>query len=125
MSDGRKARGARAYRGGVTAEDLACTALIEAGWTILARRLRTEAGEIDVVADRDGLLAIIEVKLRPTLADAAYALSKRQQARLLAAAEIVLADHPDWGPAGVRFDVVVVDADGKVRRIADAFRLES
>ena len=124
MNDGRKARGARAYRGGLSAEDLACAALSDAGWTVLARRLRTEAGEIDVIADRDGLLAIIEVKLRATLADAAYALSKRQQGQLLAAAEIVLADHPDWGAAGVRFDVMVVDAGGTVRRIADAFRLE-
>lgn len=125
MTAARQARGVRAYRGGLTAEDLACAALTEAGWTVLARRLRTEAGEIDVIADRDGLLAIIEVKQRATLTDAAYALSRRQQSRLLAAAEIVLAEHPDWGHAGVRFDVMVVDTAGNIRRIADAFRLES
>ncbi len=93
------------------------------GWTILARRLRTAAGEIDVVAEQAGLLAMIEVKSRPTLAEAAMALSFRQRARLLAACEIVLAGHPDWGVNGVRFDVVAVDAAGRVRRIADAFRL--
>ena len=91
---------------------------------MLARRLRTEAGELDVLAERDGILAIIEVKARPTLADAAAALSQRQQARLLAAAEIVLAAHPDWGANGVRFDLLVVDAAGAVRRISDAFRVE-
>jgi putative endonuclease len=79
---------------------------------------------VDVLAEKDGLLAIIEVKARPTLADAAAALSPRQQARLLAAAEIVLAAHPGWGANGVRFDLLVVDAAGLVRRIADAFRLE-
>ena len=34
----------------------------------------------------------------------------------------MLSDHPDWGRAGVRFDVLIVDADGRVRRIVDAFR---
>ncbi len=91
---------------------------------VLARRLRTPAGEIDLVAERDGLLAIVEVKARPTLAGAAVSLGKRQQERLLAAAEIALAANPEWGRAGVRFDVLLVDAKGQVRRIADAFRAE-
>lgn len=104
------------------AEATAEAALTAEGWHVLARRLRTAAGEIDLVAERDGLLAIIEVKQRPTLADAAAALGPKQQARLAAAAGIVLGEHPDWGRAGVRFDVLLVDAAGRVRRIADAFR---
>lgn len=120
----RKRRGARAYTLGVDAEAAACAALARDGWTVLARRLRTPAGEIDAVAEKDGLLAIVEVKARPTLAGAAVSLSARQRARLLTAAEILLAEHPDWGRAGVRFDVLLVDAAGAVRRIADAFRLE-
>ncbi len=94
------------------------------GWEVLARRMRTAAGEVDLVAERAGLLAIIEVKRRPTLADAAAALGLRQRARLLAAAEIILGEHPEWGRAGVRFDVLVVDGAGRVRRITDAFRQE-
>src|SRR5690349_16798861 len=115
----------RAYYRGVDAETAACQALARDGWTVLARRLRTEAGEIDVVAARADLLAIVEVKARPTLVDAAYALGPRQQARLLAAAEIALAEHPEWQREGMRFDLIVVDARGTVRRIADAFRLEN
>ncbi len=114
-----------AYRRGIDAEAAACRALEREGWTVLAHRLRTEAGEIDVVAARQDLLAIIEVKARPTLADAAMALGARQRARLLAAAEIVLAQHPEWARAGMRFDLMVVDAAGTVRRIADAFRWEN
>lgn len=89
-----------------------------------ARRLRTAAGEIDLVAERDGLLAFVEVKSRPTLAGAAWSLGPRQRARLLASAEIALAEHPEWGRAGIRFDVLLVDAGGAVRRIKDAFRAE-
>jgi len=117
-------RGRKAYALGIDAEATACAALERAGWTILGRRLRTEAGEVDAVAEKDGLLAIIEVKARPALTDAAAALSARQRARLLGAAEILLAENPGWGRAGVRFDVLLVDATGAVRRIADAFRQE-
>jgi len=115
----------QAYRRGVEAEAAVCRALEGDGWSVLARRLRTEAGEIDVVAAKPELLAIIEVKARPTLADAAMALGARQRARLLAAAEIVLAEHPEWARVGMRFDLMVVDAAGTVRRIADAFRWEN
>jgi putative endonuclease len=116
-------RGQAAYASGLAAEDVACAALIDDGWVIHARRVRTEAGEVDAVAEKAGLLSIVEVKCRPTLAEAAIALTIRQQARLLAACEIILAEHPEWGVNGVRFDVVVVNPAGHVRRIADAFRL--
>lgn len=119
----RQQRGRRAQARGVSAEAAAGAALLGDGWLVLARRLRTEAGEIDLVAERHGVLAIVEVKSRPSLADAAAAVTPRQRARLLAATEIVLAEHPDWGSAGVRFDVLLVDAAGHVRRIADAFRV--
>ncbi len=121
MSDRQRA----AQKRGVDAEAAAAAALTRDGWTIRASRLRTKAGEVDLVAERDGLIALIEVKARRTLSDAAVALGSRQQARLLAAAEIILANHPAWGGAGVRFDLLLVDAMGRVRRIADAFRLET
>jgi putative endonuclease len=120
---GRQQRGRLAHSRGMMAEAAAGAALEAEGWVVLARRLRTEAGEVDMLAERGGVLALVEVKARPTLADAAAAVSPRQRARLLAAAEIILAEHPDWGTAGVRFDILVVDATDRVRRIADAFRL--
>jgi len=120
----RPARGRRAEAAGREAEAIAAIALEAEGWRVLARRIRTPAGELDLVAERDGLLAFVEVKARASLAAAAAALGPRQRARLLAAAECWLAVHPGHGAAGMRFDVVIVAADGTVRRIADAFRLE-
>jgi putative endonuclease len=120
----RRLRGQAAYAGGLDAEVVACAALVTEGWTVLGRRLRTPAGEVDAAAEKDGVLAFIEVKQRVTLAGAAYALSARQRSRLLAAGEILLAANPGWGSAGVRFDVLLVDRHGRVRRIADAFRAE-
>ena len=120
----RIARGRQAQQGGLAAEAAAEAALARDGWAILARRIRTAAGEVDLVAEREGLVAFIEVKSRPTLADAAFALGPRQRARLLAAAELLLAANPGWGRQGARFDVLLVDPEGRVRRIADAFRQE-
>ena len=119
----RKLRGVRADTAGRSAEDAAAAALAQQGWTILARRARTPAGELDLVAEQAGLLAFIEVKARPSLTEAAHALGPRQRARLTAAAECWLAENPGHGAAGIRFDVLLVAADGTVRRIADAFRL--
>lgn len=119
----RRLRGVRAEAAGRTAEDAAAASLAREGWTVLERRARTPAGELDMVAERDGLLAFIEVKARPSLREAAFALGPRQRARLVAAAECWLAAHPGHGPAGMRFDLLLVAADGAVRRIADAFRL--
>lgn len=86
--------------------------------------MRTPAGELDLVAECGGLLVFVEVKARPTLAEAAFALGPRQRERLLAAAEAWLAVNPGRGAEGVRFDVLVIDAAGRARRIVDAFRRE-
>ena len=118
----RAQRGTRAEARGLEAESLAATALERDGWEILGRRVRTGAGEIDLLARRAGLMSVVEVKARPRLADAAAALTMRQRQRLMDATEIVLAEHPDWAPDGVRFDMIVVDAANSVRRIKDAFR---
>ncbi len=119
----RALRASAAEARGRAAESRVAAALEREGWAILARRVRTEAGELDLIAERQGLLAFVEVKARPRLAEAAEAVSPRQRARLMAAAEAWLAANPGRGAAGMRFDVMLVGGDGAVRRIADAFRL--
>ena len=112
-----------AERRGRQAERIAGWWLRLKGWKIVGRRLRTQAGEVDLVARKDAMLAFVEVKARPSLSEAAFALGARQRARLVAAAECWIAANPGHGVAGMRFDVVIVAADGTARRIADAFRL--
>jgi putative endonuclease len=124
VAESRSRRGHSAHAGGLAAEAAGCDALIADGWEVLARRARTAAGEVDIVARRGGLVAFVEVKARATLAEAAHALAAGQSRRLLRAAEALLALHPDWGAGDLRFDVLLVDAGGRVRRIADALRAE-
>jgi len=118
----RARRGHVAHRTGLDAEAVAEAALVREGWRVLARRCRTPAGELDLIAEREGLLAFVEVKARPSFREAAFALSPRQGARLMAAAEIWLARNPGHGAAGMRFDMILVAADGSARRIVDALR---
>ncbi|MGX9965289.1 YraN family protein [Roseomonas sp. F4] len=121
MQDATATRRASEARGR-HAESRAEAALAAEGFVTLARRARTGAGEIDLVVARGGLLVFVEVKARATLGDAAFALGPRQQARLMAAAGAWMAANPGEGGEGVRFDVLLVDAAGRVRRITDALR---
>lgn len=118
----RAARGRRAQRTGLDGEGRVAAALRRDGWQIHGQRLRTAAGEVDIIAERDGLLTLIEVKCRPDLRTAAEAVSLRQQQRLMQAAAILQGEHPGWGRQGMRFDVWLVDAAGGLRHVPDAFR---
>ncbi len=93
----------------------------EKGFTVLAQRLRTGAGELDLIVADPRTLIFIEVKARSSLAEAAYAIPARDQARLLGAADAALALHPDWARPDTRFDVALV-AHGTVQHIEDAIR---
>ncbi len=108
--------------GGRAAEFAVAEYLRALSWRVLAQRLRTKAGEVDLVATRDGLLLLGEVKLRASHESASFALSPRQRERLLQAGALILAEHPDWGASGVRFDVFLVDHQGCIAQIEDAIR---
>jgi putative endonuclease len=118
----RAARGRQAQREGLAAEGRVAQALAQAGWRIHGRRVRTAAGEVDIVAERDGLLTLVEVKSRGDLRKAAEAISPRQQQRLLLAGAILQGENPDWGRRGMRFDAWFVAPEGQLHHVPDAFR---
>jgi len=106
---------------GREAEELVAAGWEKRGFCVLARRLRTSAGEIDLVVANEESLVFVEVKARRSMAEAAYALTARQQARLLEAAGQALAAHTHWQRAATRFDVALVSG-GRVELIEDAIR---
>jgi putative endonuclease len=110
-----------AFRFGLSAESRAAAYLVAKGYRILARRFRTPVGEIDIVARRRGVLVFVEVKARERFDDAAEAIGKRQQHRIIAAAEAWLAAHPHDGLRDMRFDVVLVVPGRLPRHLAAAF----
>src|SRR3954449_3837945 len=84
-----------AFRLGLSAESRAAALLIAKGFRILARRWRSPVGEIDIVARRRRLLVFVEVKAREKLDDAAWSVTPRQRARIVAAAQAWLAAYPN------------------------------
>jgi putative endonuclease len=110
---------------GIGAEGRVCQTLEKQGWTVLLRRARTPYGEIDIVAldPAAALIAFIEVKARRVLCEAAHALSARQRKRLIGAAAILIDRHPQWSDYDFRFDLILMDDTGSLRRVANAFRI--
>ena len=110
-----------AFRVGISAESRAAALLIAKGFRILARRFRSPVGEIDIVARRRHLLVFVEVKARERLDDAAWSVTERQRARIIAAAEAWLADHPDPSIQDIRFDAMLVAPGRMPQHIPAAF----
>jgi putative endonuclease len=113
---------------GRDAEDRAARFLAERGLTILARNFRRRAGEIDIVALDGATLAIIEVRARASrdYGGAAASVGARKQQRLIRAAHLLLAAHPEWRKLPARFDVIVEEgegADARIEWIRHAFTL--
>jgi len=98
----------RAQRRGRVAEWLCLWHLRLRGWHILARDWRCPAGEIDILARRGKVLAVIEVKSRGEIATAATALAPRQRRRINRAAEAFLLQRSDLAGLDLRFDLMLV-----------------
>ena len=112
----------RAERHGRRSEFLAACLLRLKGYRILGTRVKTHAGEIDLVARAPfGPVCFVEVKARKDRATAAYAIAPRQAERIARAAELYLARRPGLEKRGVRFDVIAVTG-GVPRHLRDAWR---
>ena len=110
-----------AFNTGLSAEARAAALLMAKGYRILARRFRTPHGEIDLVAKRRNLIAFVEVKARATLDDAAFAVTPRQQARIINAAQGWLMAHPEYAEFELRFDAVLIAPRRLPRHLLAAF----
>jgi putative endonuclease len=95
--------------------------LIVKGYRIVARRWKTPLGEIDIVARRRRTLVFVEVKARGRADDAAEAVTERTKRRIIGAAELWLAHHPDDTQRDIRFDVILVAPGSMPQHIANAF----
>ena len=111
----RQARGGAARDSGRLAEVLAALWLMLHGWRVIGFRLKTHAAEIDILARRGGVLAVVEVKARPTMEGALAAVSPFQAERLRRAGADFAARRRDLSSLAVRLDMVAL-APGKLPR---------
>ena len=97
----------RAEGWGRRAETIAAWWLRLKGYRILAQRVRTPVGEVDLVVRRGRCLVFVEVKARADVARAAAALTQVNQRRVLRASNMLLARF-GRDCESVRIDAVLV-----------------
>ena len=90
------------------------------GWRILDRRVRTPAGEVDLVAKRGKLIAFVEVKTRRTAAELDFAIDERRLSRVAAAAEYLIPRYAANGE-DIRVDVLLLAPGVRPRYIENAW----
>ncbi|MBX3594855.1 YraN family protein [Sphingomonas sp.] len=90
------------------------------GWRILDRRVRTPAGEVDLVAKRGKLVAFVEVKTRKSAAELDFAIDERRLSRVAAAAEYLMPRYAANGE-DIRVDVLLLAPGIRPRHIENAW----
>ncbi len=118
----QRAQRHQAQRRGRSGEFLCRWHLRLHGWRIVARDWRCPSGEIDILARRGGILAVVEVKSRGDLDSAAASVLPRQRRRIARAASAFLLARPDLAGLGLRFDVMLVAPLRLPRHLSDAWR---
>jgi putative endonuclease len=97
---------------GAAGEAAACAHLERRGYRILARNARADRVELDIVAERAGVLVFVEVKTRRSAGcgGAAEAVDARKQARIARGAVAWL--HANgYRARRIRFDVVTCEPE--------------
>ena len=116
--------GGTARRDGRAAEWTAAALLMAKGYQIIGFRLKHRMGEIDLLARRGRVLAVVEVKRRATLDQALTCLTEAQKSRLTAAGRAVMRNRPSLKGLSLRLDMVAL-APGRFPRHVRGLSLES
>ena len=109
---------------GKRGEELAVQYLMEKGYEILERNWRNIHKEIDIIAKKDNVLVIVEVKTRQSeeYGEPDIAVTKQKQTRLISAANAYL--FQNQLDINTRFDVISIVFNGdnpEINLIEDAF----
>ncbi|MBW1653801.1 YraN family protein [Flavobacterium quisquiliarum] len=113
---------------GKLGEDLAASHLEENGYAILERNFVIQKAEIDIIAQKDAVLAIVEVKTRSSLdfgSPQDFVKSKKIQL-LIKAVNAYINDREKDFPEDieVRFDIIAIHKKGEsfaIEHFTDAF----
>ena len=110
----------RAEQRGRQSETHAAWYLRFKGWRILARRVKTPRGEVDLVARRGRMVAFVEVKWRATAAELDLAIDEYRLRRVAAAAEAIAHRYVRAGD-DQRIDVLLLAPRRFPRHIVNAW----
>jgi putative endonuclease len=104
----RRLTGRNSRLAGRRGEVVSALWLMAKGYRILGFRLKTPQGEIDVLAKKGQVLAVVEVKLRGSIELALEAVGQQQRQRLRRAGETFAARRADLKGAAVRLDLMAL-----------------
>lgn len=90
------------------------------GWRIVAQRVKTPRGEIDLVARRGNLVSFVEVKWRSSRAALDHAIDAYRLQRVAAAVECVAHEYVRDGE-DLRIDVILLAPGVMPRHITNAW----
>lgn len=93
---------------GAAAETMAAEYLTARGLRIIQRNFRVRGGEIDLIADHNGILVFVEVRLRSRndFGGAGASITFTKQQRIILAARHYLQTH---GERDCRFDCILLN----------------
>ncbi|HYW83170.1 MAG TPA: YraN family protein [Spirochaetia bacterium] len=109
---------------GAAGEERAASWLAASGWVVRERNFRAPSGEIDIIAEKGGEVAFVEVKAWSAMPEAEleHAIDRRKQQRIVRTARYYLSRQPRCAGMRLRFDVVFIDAaTSRLRHIENAF----
>lgn len=101
-------------RRGSIGEDEAVKFLESKGCRVIARNYRSRTGEIDIVVTDGGELVFVEVKRWSSFGveDLEYAINGLKMKRIIATSKKFVYEHPEFEGFQLRYDVVLVRANG-------------
>lgn len=104
-------------------ETLALRYLEARGLSLIDRNVRARGGELDLVMRDREALVIVEVRKRSHkgFGNAAESVDARKRARIVLAAQSLLAQRPELARLPARFDVIALDAADRIEWIQAAF----
>lgn len=108
---------------GRAAEDLVAVSMAAGGWSLVARNWRRGHGELDIVAIKDGTLAIVEVKSVDAygLESLELSVGPRKRLRIIETSKLFVAAHREFSSVTVRYDVATVAAGAVTAYFENAF----
>ena len=109
---------------GKKGEDLAIDFLLKKGYKIVTRNFRYQKAEVDIIARKGNILAVIEVKTRstPDFGNPQDFVKGRQIQRLVKAVDYFVNEHQL--NVEVRFDIIAIiknKAGTKIEHLENAF----
>ncbi|MFK7901713.1 MAG: YraN family protein [Nitratireductor sp.] len=111
----------QAQKRGLFAESLAAGFLRLKGYKIVERNYKTKFGEIDIIARKGDLIAIVEVKARANVQAAIDSVSYEASRRIENTADHWLAKQEDYHLLSTRFDIIAIEPSKWPAHLKDAF----